>query len=198
MLPDSEVGCCLVFHISPYSCCKQLGIEPEEDDARMTTEQLTELGEALSILSAKSSVIKERDELRAIMEDNLVSEVVSTPRWTPHLSRLIDMFSSMQETTSEKPSPSQSLSKRIRGMLTKIDSQLSDYDSRVGSSLQQISADSQGRISVRDLQHALSVIKHKPGAETVEGIVKKLDVDHDGFVVLEHVLDLVREEGLGE
>lgn len=82
-------------------------------------------------------------------------------------------------------------------MLTKIDSQLSDYDSRVGSSLQLISADPQGRISVRDLEHALGVIKHKPDAETVEGIVRKLDVDQDGFVVLEHVLDLVREEGLG-
>lgn len=82
-------------------------------------------------------------------------------------------------------------------MLTKIDSQLCDYDARVGSSLQLISADSQGRISVRDLERAFSVIKHKPDAETVEGIVKKLDVDQDGFVVLEHVLDLVREEGLG-
>jgi hypothetical protein len=33
------------------------------DDARMTTEQVKELGEALSVLSAKSSVLKERDEL---------------------------------------------------------------------------------------------------------------------------------------
>ena len=42
-----------------------------EADARMTTEQLKELAEALSILSAKSSVLKERDELRALMEENL-------------------------------------------------------------------------------------------------------------------------------
>jgi LETM1 and EF-hand domain-containing protein 1 len=49
---------------------------PEEDDARMTTEQLTELGEALSILSAKSSVLKERDELRVLMEENQRSEEV--------------------------------------------------------------------------------------------------------------------------
>lgn len=82
-------------------------------------------------------------------------------------------------------------------MITKIDEQLSAYDSRVGDSLQLISADPQGRISVADLQQALNVIKHKPDAETVEGIVKKLDVDSDGFVVLEHVLDLIRQEGLG-
>jgi LETM1 and EF-hand domain-containing protein 1 len=36
----------------------------------MTTEQLKELVEVLSVLSAKSSVIKERDELRALMEEN--------------------------------------------------------------------------------------------------------------------------------
>lgn len=158
MLPDSE-----------------LRLEEDLDDARMTTEQLNELGEALSILSAKSSVIKERDELQALLEQNLQSE----------------------KETSGESSPSQSLSKRIRGMIKKIDDQLSAYDSRVGDSLQLISADAQGLISVSDLERALSVIKHKPDAETVEGIVHKLDVDKDGFVVLEHVLDLVREEGLG-
>lgn len=50
-----------------------------EEDARMTTEQLHELAEALSILSAKSSVLKERDELRALMDENLSAEEVSVP-----------------------------------------------------------------------------------------------------------------------
>ena len=43
----------------------------------MTAEQLNELSESLSILSAKSSVLKERDELRALMEENLQAEEVS-------------------------------------------------------------------------------------------------------------------------
>ena len=42
----------------------------------MTTEQLAELAEALSVLSAKSSVLKERDELRALMEENKSAEEV--------------------------------------------------------------------------------------------------------------------------
>lgn len=42
----------------------------------MTTEQLGELSEALSIMSAKSSVLKERDELRALMEENLSTDEV--------------------------------------------------------------------------------------------------------------------------
>lgn len=48
----------------------------EAEDARMTTEQLNELAEALCVLSAKSSVLKERDELRALMEENLQAEEV--------------------------------------------------------------------------------------------------------------------------
>ncbi len=83
-------------------------------------------------------------------------------------------------------------------MLTKIDKQLQAYDERVGSSLQMISCDPQGRISIEDLQKGLAVIKHKPDEEIVDIITEKLDVDKDGYVELEHVLGLVREEGLGE
>ena len=101
------------------------------------------------------------------------------------------------KVSQDPQSPSGALTKRIRSMLTKIDSQLQDYDSRVGSSLQMISCDPQGRISAADLQKALNVIKHKPDAEVADRIVEKLDVDKDGFVELEHVLGLVRQEGLG-
>lgn len=94
-------------------------------------------------------------------------------------------------------SPSTPLVKRIRTMLTKIDKQLSDYDARVGNSLQMISCDPQGRIPVADLEKALAVIKHKPDEEVGHAVIQKLDVDKDGFVELEHVLGLVREEGLG-
>lgn len=83
-------------------------------------------------------------------------------------------------------------------MLTKIDVQLQDYDSRVGNSLQMISVDSQGRISVEDLEKALAVIKHKPDEEVGHLVIEKLDVDNDGFVELDHLLELVKEEGLGE
>ena len=46
--------------------------KPKEEvvDVRMTAEQVQELGSALEILSAKSSVIKERTELRRLIEEN--------------------------------------------------------------------------------------------------------------------------------
>ncbi|KAI0048538.1 LETM1-domain-containing protein [Auriscalpium vulgare] len=153
LLPDSE-----------------LRHEPVEEDARMTTEQLKELVEVLSVLSAKSSVIKERDELRALMDEN--SQAEDDPTNT-------------------------ALVKRIRTMLTKIDKQLEEYDARVGNSLQLISCDEQGRIPIRDLGKALALIKHRPGEDVVQNVVDKLDADKDGYVELEHVLGLAREEGLG-
>jgi LETM1 and EF-hand domain-containing protein 1 len=48
----------------------------EPENARMTTEQLNELADALLVLSSKSSVLKERDELHALMEENLQAEEV--------------------------------------------------------------------------------------------------------------------------
>lgn len=159
LLPDSE----LMPEVS----------EDVSQNARMTTEQLKELAEALSILSAKSSVLKERHELRALMEENLAAD-------------------------EDPKSPSGALTKRIRSMLTKIDAQLQEYDSRVGSSLQMISGpDAQGLISVEDLTKAFAVIKHRPEDQVCQAVIQKLDVDQDGFVPLEHVLGLVSEEGLG-
>ena len=48
----------------------------EADNARLTDEQLNELSDALMVLSSKSSVLKERKELRALMEENLEAEEV--------------------------------------------------------------------------------------------------------------------------
>ena len=147
---------------------------PAVEDARMTTEQLKELAEVLSVLSAKSSVIKERDELAALMAENEGTSAAEDPK-----------------------SAQAALVKRVRSMLTKIDKQLEEYDARVGNSLQMISCDPQGRIPIRDVEKALNVIKHKPEEDVVKNVIEKLDADKDGFVELEHVLTLARDEGLG-
>ncbi|KAH7103948.1 LETM1-domain-containing protein [Auriculariales sp. MPI-PUGE-AT-0066] len=148
-------------------------LREEEDHARMTVEQLQELSDALTILSAKSSILKERDELKEIKE-NVQSEA-----------------------DPESSGSSPVLVKRVQKMLDAIDKQLDAYDAKVGSTLQIISCDPQGRIAVDDLKRALRVIKHAPEEEVVDGIVEKLDVDKDGFVQLEHVLELAKDDRLG-
>ncbi|KAK8866064.1 hypothetical protein IAR55_001215 [Kwoniella newhampshirensis] len=149
-----------------------------EDDARMTKEQLGELAEALTILTAKSSIVKERDELKTLLEDNLLSEAESKER-------------------QEEDSPTVAVSKRVRSMIKKIDAQLEKYDEQVGSSLNVIDTSANGQIALADLKKALKVIKHKPSEEVIEGLGKKLDVDSDGFVELDHVLELTQDHGLG-
>lgn len=49
--------------------------QPDPEKVRLTSEQVTELGNALQILSAKSSVLKERSELRQMMAEHEKSEV---------------------------------------------------------------------------------------------------------------------------
>lgn len=68
-------------------------------------------------------------------------------------------------------------------MIKKIDNQLETYDERVGSSLNTIQCNGQGQIAVEDLKTAMKVIKHRPDDQTIDSVVKKLDVDQDGYVV---------------
>jgi LETM1 and EF-hand domain-containing protein 1 len=103
------------------------------------------------------------------------------------------------------------ISKRVRSMIKKIDTQLELYDEKVGSSLNVIESNEKGQITLADLQRAMRVIKHAPPEEVIENLGKKLDVDQDGFVVsrsvsraslandqeLEHVIELAKDEGLG-
>jgi len=93
LLPDSEVRRSKIPRETEILNDRQLHPERIElEDARMTTEQLKELAEALSVVSAQSSVLKERDELRALMEENLAADevgVTSTCAILPMLSMSI-------------------------------------------------------------------------------------------------------------
>ncbi|KIO34413.1 hypothetical protein M407DRAFT_16936 [Tulasnella calospora MUT 4182] len=160
LLPDSELEEVPIAEEIPTAAT----------DARMTAEQLTELGQALAILSAKSTVIQERDELRELVEEY------------------------KRENESETPSR---LILKIQSMLDKIDKQIESYDSKVGVSLDHISVDSEGRLTVGDVERALKLIKHAPDDDAISGICKKLDIDDDGLVVLSDVMDLIKDEGLG-
>ncbi|GMK57058.1 hypothetical protein CspeluHIS016_0308980 [Cutaneotrichosporon spelunceum] len=153
--------------------------EPKPDAAKMTKEQLNQLAEALSILTAKSSIAKERDELAALFEDNLLGEKHS------------------KEHPEETDSKSVALSKRVRSMIKSIDAQLEKYDERVGSSLNLIHTNAKGQIRKKDLFRALRVIAHPPPDEVIEEIGQKLDPDGDGMVELDHVLELAQEDALG-
>ncbi len=187
--------------------------EEEDADARMTNEQLSELGEALSLLSAKSSVMREREELKKLME-----EVSGTD--ASEMQKQLDAAAALEESEhakkdaaaspdaqeseaaqeeaaekkrqakklSQQSSATRSLAKRVSKMLQKIDQQIEAYDQDVGSRLHIIEASPSGKISVDDLEQALRLIKHRPDEQVLEKLVDKLDVDHDGLIPLSDVL----------
>lgn len=192
--------------------------DPEHEDARMTNEQLGELGEALSILSAKSSVLHERAELAQLMKEMGTSEEVQSEdqpgatdaaaadapgkddvEETSERSAEETSKAAAQVSTSTNVSAaSRSLAKRIKSMLQKIDEQLEEYDRDVGSRMNIIETSPSGKISVDDLEQALRLIKHRPEEEILERLVDKLDVDNDGLVPLKDVVELAQaESGLG-
>ncbi|KAF8939632.1 hypothetical protein BGZ58_009133 [Dissophora ornata] len=160
--------------------------EEEEDTARMTEEQLLELREALCIMSSRSAVLEEREELEDLKEDRMeykedIEELAQVQRKEHNVSRR--------------------LGSRLEKMIAKLDQELQAYDADVGNKLQAFQANERGELTVKDIESALKVIKHAPDEENIKQIVKKLDVDGDGLVLLSHIVDLAdlveQEEGTG-
>ncbi|KAF9090626.1 hypothetical protein BGX23_005836 [Mortierella sp. AD031] len=159
--------------------------DDEEDRARMTEEQLLELREALCIMSSRSAVLEEREELEDLKEDRMeykedIEELAQVQRKEHNVSRR--------------------LGSRLEKMIAKLDQELQAYDAE-GNKLQQFQANERGELTVKDIEEALKVIKHAPDADNIKQIVKKLDVDGDGLVLLSHIVELAdlveEEEGTG-
>ncbi|KAF9983594.1 hypothetical protein BGZ65_001628 [Modicella reniformis] len=160
--------------------------ENDDDTARMTEEQLLELREALCIMSSRSAVLEEREELEDLKEDRLeykedIEELAQVQRKEHNVSRR--------------------LGSRLEKMIAKLDQELQAYDADVGNKLQAFQANERGELTVKDIESALKVIKHAPDEEKIKQIVKKLDVDGDGLVLLSHIVELAdlveQEEGTG-
>jgi LETM1 and EF-hand domain-containing protein 1 len=114
-------------------------VSPEAQDARMTNEQLTELGEALSLLSAKSSVLKEREELAQLIKQMADDSQVSVADLAQSDGTKSAADGKEAEETPAAPqmsSATRSLAKRVKAMLKQIDQQLEEYDADVGSRMQ--------------------------------------------------------------
>lgn len=214
LLPESET--------TKESQKKKQEEEADLDELRMTNEQLTELGEALSLLSAKSSVLKEREELA-----QLIREVSEVPEEDASKSISPETAAAAAESTSDKAAStteepqdpkeekvstaseeasastsqskaSRSLAKRVKSMLETIDEQLEEYEKEVGSRMHIIEASPSGKISVDDLGQALRLIKHRPSEDVLERLVDSMDKDKDGLIPLHEVVALAEQEsGLG-
>ncbi|KAF9956742.1 hypothetical protein BGZ72_002535 [Mortierella alpina] len=159
--------------------------EEEEDKARMTEEQLLELREALCIMSSRSAVLEEREELEDLKEDRMEYK---------------EDIEELAQVQRKEHNVSKRLGSRLEKMIAKLDQELKAYDAE-GNKLQAFQANERGELTVTDIEAALRVIKHAPDADNIKQIVKKLDVDGDGLVLLSHIVELAdlveEEEGTG-
>ncbi|KAG0231207.1 hypothetical protein BGW41_002235 [Actinomortierella wolfii] len=160
--------------------------EDEEDKARMTEQQLLELREALSVMSSRSAVLEEREELEELKEDRM--------EYKEDIEELAQVKRQEHKVTRR-------LGARLEKMISKLDKELEAYDKDVGNKLHTFQPNERGELTVADIEAALKVIKHTPDAENIKHIVKKLDVDGDGLVLLSHIVELAdaveQEEGTG-
>lgn len=81
-------------------------------------------------------------------------------------------------------------------MLDRIERELAETNTEIGSSLRILRPDSDGNITVRELEDALSFIQANPEDERIKILLKKLDTDGDGKLSFQEVAKLghVEEE----
>lgn len=80
-------------------------------------------------------------------------------------------------------------------MIFKLESELLKYDSQIGTKLNLVKPTVDGQISIQDLEQVLRVIRDHPDDERINKIVKKLDADNDGMVLLDEIIKLDDSEG---
>lgn len=87
-------------------------------------------------------------------------------------------------------------------MIARLDTELLESSSTISpSTLQTLVTNERGELTTSDIAYALKVIKHAPRDDTIAQIVKRLDSDGDGLVLLSHIWALAErvehEEGTG-
>ena len=149
------------------------------DGESITVAQLKQLGEALAILTSPSAVEKEKMELAELKEDH---EEVS--------SEVADM-----KVKAVKPDlhSASILDKRIAKMITNLEKEVTQVESQLGSKLNLIRLRPDGKVSVEELEKVLTLTRDHPDNESVKKIVRRLDVDSDGFVPVEEIVGIVEE-----
>ncbi|KAJ3278994.1 hypothetical protein HK104_001860 [Borealophlyctis nickersoniae] len=159
----------------------------EEDKLHLSEEELMKLSDALKTLTKVSALEDVKDKLEGLKEER---------------KEFKEDVEELHAMTQKVPNPATSrISSRVDKMITKIEKELAKYDQEIGSSLNLVRPDEEGRITIEDLGEALRVIRDHPDDERIQRIVMKLDADGDGRVAMDEIIHLAEEaekEGHGE
>ncbi|CAO3572625.1 unnamed protein product [Mortierella alpina] len=161
--------------------------EATDEQARLTKLQLLELREALCIMSSRSAVLEEREKLKDLKEDRM--------EYKADIEELVHATHRQELKTARR------LGDRLEKIISRLDHELEAFDAAVGNTLQAFQTNERGEVTIADLEAALKVIRHAPAEENIKQIVRRLDVDDDGLILLDHIVQLAdwveQEEGHG-
>lgn len=155
------------------------------DSGKITLEDLVDLAVAIIGTDNKADIKAVADLKEDVLE---------------HKEDLAELSGESKDTL-QAPKVSIHLSKRVEGMVHKLEEKLAnlqDIDSRAVSPDGVLSADSEVRITTTELIDAMKKLKNPPSAAKLERIARVLDADADGVLsidVITKVFHLVQAEG---
>ncbi|TPX62897.1 hypothetical protein PhCBS80983_g00074 [Powellomyces hirtus] len=159
----------------------------DEESLQITDEELQRLSDALKTLTKLSALEDVKEKLSELKDGR---------------KEFKEDIEELKQVTQKDPvHVSDRIGNRIDKMVDKIEAELAKIDAEIGSSLNLVRPDEQGKITIADLEEALKVIRDHPDDERIKRIVVKLDADGDGVVAMDEILALAEEaeqEGHGE
>ncbi|KAI9102719.1 LETM1-like protein-domain-containing protein [Phlyctochytrium arcticum] len=159
----------------------------EEEGLQISDEELQRLSDALKTLTKVSALEDVKEKLSQFREERKEFKE--------------DIEELKQVTQKEPAKASDRVGQRIDKMVDRIGEEIAKYDAEIGSTLNIVQPNAEGKITIADLEQALKVIRDHPDDERIKKIVMKLDADGDGVVAMEEILHLADEaekEGHGE
>ncbi|KAJ3152301.1 hypothetical protein HDU89_001521 [Geranomyces variabilis] len=157
-----------------------------EEKFQITDEELQRLSDALKTLTKLSALEDVKEKLSELREER---------------KEFKEDIEELKQVTQKDTNVHDRIGNRIDKMVDDIEAQLAKIDAEIGSSLNLVRPDEQGKITIQDLEEALKVIRDHPDDERIKRIVVKLDADGDGVVAMDEILLLANEaekEGHGE
>ncbi len=149
-------------------------LEPE-----VSHQQMTQIAEAVKTLTSESPLKEVKEELSSLKVER---------------KELIEDLAELSQVTQKEPvKGTSSLGQQVDKMITLIEKEMERFDSEAGSKLNLVRPDAEGRLTLNDLESILKQIRDHPDDDRIKAIVKKLDKDGDGYVVLQEIIHLASD-----
>ncbi|KAJ1506549.1 hypothetical protein HMI54_015310 [Coelomomyces lativittatus] len=151
-----------------------------------------------SLRHQEAIIAKEREEALPVSNEH------PPPHHVVEISEALKVLSSKSPVTEERSefkmlkqaqweTPKSDLQHRVDKLISRIAMDLENCESEVGTTLNLVHMDSEGRISKDDLKTVLNVTKLRTDSEVVQQVFHVLDKDRDGRVALEELLSVAEQ-----